>query len=109
VRGLGTVVMAVMVVGTDLEVERTTEDACRSEGRVLGSRHRIGIAAVHMHQKELRFLCSSSRLMHLVLLTAVCLGRGWMPVGVWTQADHTWRWPGCTCLTVFPRACDRSI
>jgi hypothetical protein len=101
--------MAVMVAGTDLEAAHRTVDACRSWDRVLDSRRRIAIAVVRMRLKGLRFLCNSSRLTHLVLPIAVCWGKGWMePVG-WRQGDHTWRWPGCRCSIVFPRACGRSI
>ena len=74
--------MVVMAVDTDLEAEHTIVDACQSWGRVLGSRHHIATAVVHMRLKGLHFLCSSSRLTHLVLLTVVCLGTGWMPAVV---------------------------
>jgi hypothetical protein len=74
--------MVVMVVGTAPGAEHKTVVACRSEGRVLGSHHRIAIAVVHMHLKGPRFLCSSSRLTHPVHLTVVCLDRGSMPAFV---------------------------
>ena len=73
--------MVVRVVDIDLAVERRTVVVCRTVGRVLGNRHRIAIAVVRMHWMGLRFLCSSSHRIP-VLLTAVCLGIGWMPAVV---------------------------
>ena len=100
--------MVVRVVGIDPGEERRTVVAYRTVGRVLGNHHHIAIAVGRMHLKYLRFLCSNSRLIP-ALLTAVCLGIGWMRAVVKRQGDRTWRWSGCMCWKVSPRACDRSI
>jgi len=100
--------MVVRVVGIDPAVERRTVVVCRTEGRVLGNHHHIVTAVVRMHLKGLRCLCNSSHWIP-VRLTAVCLGIGWMSAVVKKLGDRTWRWPGCMCWKVSPRACDRSI
>jgi len=100
--------MVVRVAGIALEVGHRTVFVDRRRLDVVVDSHlHTAIAAGHRRLKALHFLCSSSRLYHLVR-RIVCLGTDSM-VAVVRMEDDTWHSLDCMCLTVFPRACDRSI